>query len=75
LCSRHVHTYKLCMTFYSPRHAGPDYAVEAALAFFGALRVYPSPVELIVIFQKTVPDFVFKVCGFAFHSRLTLMPS
>jgi hypothetical protein len=63
------------MTFYSPRHAGPDYAVEAALAFFGALRVYPSPVELIVIFQKTVPDFVFKVCGFAFHSRLTLMPS
>jgi len=40
---------------------GPDYAVEAALAFFGALRVYPSPVELIVIFQKTVPDFVFKI--------------
>ena len=48
------------MTFYSPRHAGPDYAVEAALAFFGALRVYPSPVELIVIFQKTVPDLFSK---------------
>ncbi|KAH9965901.1 hypothetical protein BC827DRAFT_777388 [Russula dissimulans] len=40
---------------------GPDFVVEAALAFFGALRVYPSPVELIVIFQNTVPEPVFKI--------------
>ncbi|KAI0307138.1 hypothetical protein B0F90DRAFT_1807816 [Multifurca ochricompacta] len=42
---------------------GPDFAVEAALAFFRALRVYPSPVELIMIFQNTVPEPVFKVKG------------
>ncbi|KAI0254720.1 hypothetical protein BJV78DRAFT_1120730 [Lactifluus subvellereus] len=40
---------------------GPEFAVEAALAFFRALRVYPSPVELIMIFQNTVPEPVFKI--------------
>ncbi|KAI9429627.1 hypothetical protein F5148DRAFT_1372359 [Russula earlei] len=40
---------------------GPDFAVEAALAFFRALRVYPSPVELIMIFQNTVPEPIFKM--------------
>ncbi|KAI0268230.1 MAS20-domain-containing protein [Gloeopeniophorella convolvens] len=40
---------------------GPDFAVEAALAFFRALRVYPSPVELIMIFQNTVPEPIFKL--------------
>jgi mitochondrial import receptor subunit TOM20 len=49
---------------------GPDFAVEAALAFFRALRVYPSPVELIMIFQNTVPEPIFKVCGFPFFSSL-----
>jgi len=40
---------------------GPDFAIEAALAFFRALRVYPSPVELIMIFQNTVPEPIFKI--------------
>ncbi|KAH9977752.1 hypothetical protein BGW80DRAFT_1284013 [Lactifluus volemus] len=40
---------------------GPEFAIEAALAFFRALRVYPSPVELIMIFQTTVPEPIFKV--------------
>ncbi|KAH9006787.1 MAS20-domain-containing protein [Lactarius hatsudake] len=40
---------------------GPDFAIEAALAFFRALRVYPSPVELIMIFQNTVPEPIFKM--------------
>ncbi|KAI0005042.1 MAS20-domain-containing protein [Russula compacta] len=40
---------------------GPNFAVEAALAFFRALRVYPSPVELIMIFQNTVPEPIFKI--------------
>ncbi|KAI0304071.1 hypothetical protein BC826DRAFT_210458 [Russula brevipes] len=40
---------------------GPEFAVEAALAFFRALRVYPSPVELIKIFQNTVPKPVLKM--------------
>ncbi|KAI9510307.1 hypothetical protein F5148DRAFT_976948 [Russula earlei] len=34
-----------------------DLAVEAALAFFRALRVYPSPVELIMIFQDTARTY------------------
>jgi import receptor subunit TOM20 len=50
----------------SPFCEGPDFAVEAALAFFRALRVYPSPVELIMIFQNTVPEPIFKVCVVAF---------
>jgi len=41
--------------------SGPESAVEAALAFFRALRVYPSPVELIMIFQNTVPEPIFKM--------------
>jgi mitochondrial import receptor subunit TOM20 len=45
----------------SPYREGPEFAVEAALAFYRALRVYPSPVELIMIFQNTVPDPIFKV--------------
>src|ERR1700733_6712106 len=40
---------------------GPEFNLQAALCFYRALRVYPSPVELIVIYQKTVPDDVFKV--------------
>lgn len=56
------------MHFCSRCCKGPDFAVEAALAFFRALRVYPSPVELIMIFQNTVPEFIFKVCGFLFSS-------
>ena len=35
--------------------------LPAALSFYRALRVYPSPVELIMIYQKTVPEPVFKV--------------
>ena len=37
------------------------------MAFFRALRVYPSPVELIVIYQKTIPEPVFKVIPFSLH--------
>ncbi|KAI0089146.1 hypothetical protein BDY19DRAFT_944404 [Irpex rosettiformis] len=36
-------------------------ALPAAMSFFRALRVYPSPVELIMIYQKTVPDEIFKL--------------
>lgn len=41
--------------------AGPAFHLQAAMCFYRALRVYPSPVELIVIYQKTVPEDVFKV--------------
>ncbi|KAG8904721.1 hypothetical protein FRB99_001307 [Tulasnella sp. 403] len=40
---------------------GPMFELPAALAFYRALRVYPSPVELIMIYQKTVPEPVFKI--------------
>ncbi|KZT29328.1 MAS20-domain-containing protein [Neolentinus lepideus HHB14362 ss-1] len=40
---------------------GPAFHLPAALSFYRALRVYPSPVELIVIYQKTVPEPVFKI--------------
>ncbi|KAJ3863464.1 hypothetical protein EV359DRAFT_73593 [Lentinula novae-zelandiae] len=39
---------------------GPMFSLPAALAFYRALRVYPSPVELMVIYQKTVPEPIFK---------------
>ncbi|KIJ20440.1 hypothetical protein PAXINDRAFT_166493 [Paxillus involutus ATCC 200175] len=38
---------------------GPAFHLPAAMCFFRALRVYPSPVELIVIYEKTVPAPVF----------------
>lgn len=40
---------------------GPMFYLPAAMSFYRALRVYPSPVELIMIYQKTVPEPVFKV--------------
>jgi len=40
---------------------GPAFYLPAALSFYRALRVYPSPVELIVIYQKTVPEPIFKI--------------
>ncbi|KAK9727439.1 mitochondrial import receptor subunit tom20 [Basidiobolus ranarum] len=34
---------------------------EAAVCFFKALKVYPSPIELVMIYQKTVPEPVFNL--------------
>ncbi|PWZ03195.1 MAS20-domain-containing protein, partial [Testicularia cyperi] len=38
---------------------GADKYLEASAAFFKALKVYPQPVELIMIYQKAVPKEVF----------------
>ena len=38
---------------------GPQFEVEAAVAFFKALKVYPAPHELIQIYQRTLPEKVF----------------
>ncbi|TRM67858.1 mitochondrial outer membrane translocase complex, subunit Tom20 domain-containing protein [Schizophyllum amplum] len=40
---------------------GPELHLEAALSFYKGLQVYPSPMELIVIYQKTVPEPIFKI--------------
>ncbi|KAI5804389.1 putative mitochondrial import receptor subunit [Geopyxis carbonaria] len=36
----------------------PEMAVEAALCFYKALKVYPNPSDLISIYDKTVPKHV-----------------
>ncbi|KAJ2056931.1 mitochondrial import receptor subunit tom20 [Coemansia sp. S2] len=41
--------------------AGPAGYTEAACRFYQALMVYPNPVELVMIYQKTTPEEVFKL--------------
>ncbi|CEP11533.1 hypothetical protein [Parasitella parasitica] len=38
---------------------GPSYYDEAVLPFYKALKVYPAPMELVMIYQKTIPEPVF----------------
>ncbi|PVU90618.1 hypothetical protein BB559_004519 [Furculomyces boomerangus] len=38
---------------------GPSEYDNAAKCFYQALKVYPNPVELIMIYQKTVPEQIF----------------
>ncbi|OSC98985.1 MAS20-domain-containing protein [Trametes coccinea BRFM310] len=40
---------------------GPAFYMPAAAAFFRALRVYPSPVEFIMMVQSTLPQPIFKI--------------
>ncbi|KAF8605323.1 MAS20-domain-containing protein [Ceratobasidium sp. AG-I] len=40
---------------------GPAFEVPAALTFYRALRAYPSPVEIIMIFQNTLPPHIFSI--------------
>ena len=39
---------------------GEAYYNDAVLPFYKALKVYPAPLELIMIYQKTVPEPVFQ---------------
>jgi hypothetical protein len=41
-------------------YIGPSYYDEAVLPFYKALKVYPAPMELIEIYQKTIPEAVFQ---------------
>ncbi|KAF8914306.1 hypothetical protein CPB84DRAFT_79701 [Gymnopilus junonius] len=40
---------------------GPNFYLPAATAFFRALRVYPAPSDLIVIYEKTIIEPIFKL--------------
>ncbi|KAH8153310.1 uncharacterized protein LAJ45_02897 [Morchella importuna] len=40
---------------------GPDKALDAALSFYKALKVYPQPKDLISIYDKTVPKHVLDI--------------
>lgn len=41
-------------------YIGPSYYDEAVLPFYKALKVYPAPMELVNIYQKTIPEPVFQ---------------
>ena len=43
---------------------GPSFHLPAAMAFFRALKIYPNPVDLLGIYQKTIIEPVFKVRRF-----------
>ncbi|KAI6112327.1 hypothetical protein EDD17DRAFT_1491511 [Pisolithus thermaeus] len=52
---------------------GPKFNLPAALCFYRALRVYPSPVEPIVIYEWTIPPpvrFSIMPVGFILHRVL-----
>jgi mitochondrial import receptor subunit TOM20 len=36
-------------------------ALPAALSFFRAMRVYPEPLQLVVILEKTLPEDMFRI--------------
>ncbi|KAJ1649747.1 mitochondrial import receptor subunit tom20 [Dispira simplex] len=40
---------------------GEEHYEDAAVAFYRALKVYPDPLELIMIYQKTVPQVVLNI--------------
>lgn len=40
------------------RWTGPENYAEAAVCFFKALKVYPAPAELVMVYQKTIPPEV-----------------
>ncbi|KAI5806759.1 putative mitochondrial import receptor subunit [Peziza echinospora] len=40
---------------------GPERALDAALCFYKALKVYPQPKDLISIYDKTVPKHVLDI--------------
>lgn len=39
---------------------GPSYYDEAVMPFYKALKVYPAPMELVTIYEKTIPGPVFQ---------------
>lgn len=41
-------------------YIGPAFYDEAVLPFYKALKVYPAPMELLTIYEKTIPGPVFQ---------------
>ena len=41
------------------RSVGPEGYDMAAICFYKALKVYPAPAELVMVYQKTIPPEVF----------------
>lgn len=40
---------------------GETYYHDSVLPFYRALKVYPKPLDLIMMYQKTVPDAIFQM--------------
>ncbi|ORY98232.1 MAS20 protein import receptor-domain-containing protein [Syncephalastrum racemosum] len=40
---------------------GEQFYDEAVLPFYRAMKVYPAPMELIMVYQKTIPEYVFQM--------------
>lgn len=55
-----IRVYYMIFTGFKS-YSGPENYLEGAIYFYQALRVYPSPAELIEIYKKTVPGPVLKV--------------
>ncbi|KAF9435377.1 hypothetical protein BGZ76_006417 [Entomortierella beljakovae] len=56
---------KFCMEQLSAGEAlftqGPQNFGQAAICFYKALKVYPAPAELVMVYQKTIPPEVFNI--------------
>lgn len=50
-----------CLGRNSHTHITSTDHIEAALAFYKALKVYPQPKDLIAIYDKTVPKDVLEI--------------
>ena len=50
-----------CLFFCGGNQIGEAYYNEAVLPFYKALKVYPAPMELLGIYQKTIPEAVLQV--------------
>lgn len=57
-----MHFFFCCKRKYELiQFIGEAFYNDAVLPFYLALRVYPAPMELIMIYQKTVPEPVFQM--------------
>jgi len=40
---------------------GPEFFEASAICFYRAMKVYPNPMDLLVIFQRSTPEPVFNL--------------
>lgn len=72
-CDEYLLTHMQCSFMQSVQEGelliqqGPDQYIAAAAAFFKGLKVYPKPLELLMIYQKAVPEpalnYIYEMVG------------
>lgn len=61
-CDRAPHSFMQSVSEGETLFAqGPAHHFDASIAFYKALKVYPNPMELVMIYQKAVPQEVFGI--------------